>query len=572
MADIKVDLERRKIMVRPAGMDEASILLKLPSRRWMQKHGIFVVPATRMNCERLFEAHGAGRIQIQPEPLAYIAENARGTTGDRKFPDWYAWKTAPFPPQREAIAKTYRNDAIALFMRMGTGKSKVIIDTATALFYERRIQAAILFMPVAVKAVWMGPKGQLAEHSPSPFVVINVDSSFDWANAPPMQDRLFWLLVGIESMSQGRTYDMLMPYLEQYKCFLGVDESSRIKNPTTIRTKRLISLGTRAKVKLISTGTPATKNLIDLYSQFEFLDPNIIGCGDVYAFKNRYCIMGGYKRKDIVGYDNVDELMGLIEPYTYRCDKPKGMPEQTWAHRNITLCDEQKEMYRKLKKGEIGQVKVANILNRIAKLQEVVGGFLREDPHEVPNPLTGKVKKVQGKIIWQLPPEKNPKIMELHNQMEELGDEQIIVWCKYLWEIEMVKQAMAKHGTVATMIGETDDQTRIEVKDRFQAGGIRTLVSNQQIGGLGHTFTASHLAYYYSNTDNLEDRLQSEDRIHRRGQDENCLYTDLLAEGTVDYTIYASIGSKKDLDLYVKEKLDQAVNIAAVLEELLGNV
>lgn len=570
MAEVRVDEERQKLIIKAEGTDEMSVLLRTPSKRWMKKYQCFVIAATRLNCEYLLKYQVEGRIKIDAEPLGYIQGKVTRATGDRKFPDWYVYKTKPFPDQSNAIAKTYPNDAIALFMRMGTGKSKVIIDIATALFYQQHIQATVLICPLAVKAVWMGAAGQLAEHSPCPYIVVDVDSTFDWTDVPPRQDRHVWLLVGIESLSQGKTFDRLLPYLQNYKCLCAVDESSRIKNDKTIRTGRVKELGKSAKTRLISTGTPATKNIIDLYPQFDFLDPEIIGAGDIYAFRNRYCIMGGYKKKDIVGYDNVDELMSLIEPYTYRCDKPKGMPEQMWVIRDLQMHPEQKEMYRKLKKGEIGEVKVANVLNRMGKLQEITGGFLREDPKEVAHPLTGRITKQLGKIIWELPPEKNPKIIRLHEEVEEAGDNQLIVWCKYLWEIEQVAAALSKHGSVAKMIGASTSEERISIKDSFQAGATQYLVSNQQIGGIGHTFTAAHLAYYYSNTNNLEDRLQSEDRIHRRGQDENCFYADLLCSGTVDGTIYGSIVEKKDLDQYIRDKLDAATDKARVLEELYG--
>lgn len=571
MAEVRVDTEKRKIMIRAAGHEEMSVLLLLPSRRWLKRQQMFVVPATPANCEQLLLNQVAGRIVIDAEPLEYIQQQVHRNLGDRKFPEWYAFKTQPFPDQRNALAKTFRNDAIALFMRMGTGKSKVIIDTATALFYQQHIQAVVLICPLAVKAVWMGNKGQLADHSPCPYIIVDVDSDFDWTDIPPRQDRLVWLFVGIESFSQGKTFDRLLPYLQQYKCMAAIDESSRIKNDKAIRTERAKAIGRAAKTRLISTGTPATKNIIDLYSQFDFLDPNIIGTGDMYAFRNRYCIMGGYKKKDILGYDHVDELMSLIEPYTYRCDKPKGMPEQLWQHRDLKMADEQLEMYRKVRKGEIREVKVANVLNRMGKLQEIAGGFLREDPKEVAHPITGRIVKVQGKLVWQLPADKNPKILELHNQIEEMGDEQVVIWCKYLWEIEQVAEALSRHGPTAKMWGESTGEERIQIKDDFQEGKIRFLVANQQIGGIGHTFTASHLAYYYSNTNSLEDRLQSEDRIHRTGQDENCLYTDLLCAGTVDYTIFGSIGEKKDLDVYIREKLDAAVDKAKALAEIFGD-
>lgn len=570
MAGILFDKERNRLLIQSQGTGEMSVLLRTPSKKWLSKAQTFVVPVTRINCRHILEAGGAGQIKIPNEMLELLRHVAYKSKAAREFPNWYTFKLQPFPDQRAALLKCYADDAFALFMRMGTGKSKVFIDMFTAHFYEQRIQAAVLICPNTVRAVWAGPTGQLASHSPCPYKVIQVDSSFDASAVKLTSNVLTWLLVSVESLSQGKAYDRLLPFLQTYKCAVGVDESSRIKNSKAIRTKKVITLGALAAVKGIGTGTPATRNLMDVYSQYEFLDPYIIGAGDYYAFRNRYAVMGGFKRREIIGYDNVEELMSLVEPYTYRCDKPKGMPEQLWAERYVTLADEQKEMYRKLKKAEIVEVKVANILNRMGKLQEIVGGFLREDPKETVHPITGRKIKVQGKIIWTLDGDKNPKVQALHEVIEEMGDEQLIIWCKYLWEIEQAMAVVKTHGTAVKFTGEVPDSERSALVQRFQDGGHRFMVANQQVGGIGHTMTAAHFSIYYSNTNSLEDRLQSEDRIHRTGQDSNCLYTDLLADHTVDMAIRAAIKEKKDLDAYVRDMLDAAGKKA--IDQLLGDI
>lgn len=569
MATYRIDREKNKLMIAPQRQDDFNTLMQLPSRRWMKRAHLFVVPATRSNCTHMLASPLLK--ELNGEVLEYVQERAVTKTGDRPFPLWYNHKTLPFPDQHNAIHKAYKNDVWALYMRMGSGKSKAAIDLATAAFFERKIDAAIVICPNAVKPVWLASDGQITTHSPCPTLKVDMDAGFEAHLVPVSQQRLTWIVVGVESFSQGKTFDRLLPFITTHKCAVIVDESDTIKNAQAIRTKKVIELGKPAAMRGVMTGTPITKLVNDLYSQFEFLDPDIIGTGDYYAFRNRYCIMGGFKNKKVVGYDHVEELMSLIEPYVYICDKPKGLPQKLFTTRHITLSPEQKEMYRKLRKAEIPEVSVANVLNRVAKLQEIVGGFLREDPIKTKDPLTGRDKKVKGRIIWELPLERNPKIRELHNMVEESGGEQMVIWCKYRWELEQVQKAMAVHGPVGMLHGDIPDDATPEGRtaqvQRFQAGEYQFMAATAQVGGIGHTMVAAHLMTYYSNTYSLRERLQSEDRIHRIGQDENCLYTDLIADRTVDELIVESIHNKKDLDTYVREKMTEA---SATLNEMLG--
>lgn len=571
MADVRIDEDKRRLLITPSTPDEGSVLLRLPSRKWLPTKGMFVVPLTRANMKVLIENSAPGkRLRLQQKIIDYASRIATFSTGNRKFPDWFTFKTQPFINQREALHKIYRSDIGALFMRMGSGKSKVIIDLMTAHFYERRIEAAMVVCPLTVASVWMGAGGQLDEHSPVPWKAILADWSFEADAIELSQEELTWVIVGVESLSQGSTFANILPFVENRKVGITVDESTRIKNHDKIRTQRTITLGRAAPIKLISTGAPVTKNMLDFYSQFDFLDPNIIGVGDYYAFRNRYAIMGGFKRKEIIGYDHVEELMGLIEPYTYRCDKPKGLPAQLWTHREVELTDVQKEAYRKMKKGEMPGVTVKNILSRMLRLQQIVGGFYSDDPKYEQNQLTGRTKKVKGTEHRLVEAKDNPKIKEILAIAEE-ADRPIIVWAKFVFEIDDLMTILTKEGRVARFTGEESNADRIAIRQGFQRGDFDFLVGNQMVGGIGHTFTRAHLMVYYSNTQSLDDRLQSEDRIHRLGQDEDCLYIDLIAKRTVDVPIQMSIAEKKELDLYIREKLDEAAaGKETVIDLLLG--
>jgi hypothetical protein len=578
MVSTQVDMEKRRLICATTSREEGAVLLKLPSRRWMPARRVFIVPMVKLNMVMLKEAIAAKRIQFEESVVATIRQLAVDKKGDRQFPKWYVHKLQPFQVQREALAKSYKNDEFALFMKMGRGKSKAFIDLMTAHFYEKRIQLVVAVMPLSVTTVWGGEQGELAKHSSIPTDVIYADSKFDASKIKLKQDRLLWIMVGIESLSQGRAPERIMPVFDNYKVGMLIDEASRIANHKTIRTEVVVEMGRKAVIRGIGTGTPAKKRLTDLYSLFNFLSPNIIGCGDFYPFRNRYCIMGGYKRKEIVGYDNVDELMRLIEPYTYTCGKDETLPKQIFMHREVDLTDEQREIYRKIRKAEIEGLTIKNALSKVLRLQQVVGGFYSLDPKKKVNPITGKVRSEKGDEVHFLPAHKNPKILDLHQMLDEHDGSPVIIWARFLKEIDDLQKAMSDHGKVVRVTGGLTGDERIRIRDDFQEGKYDFLVGNAQSGGLGLTLTRSHTTVYYSNTQSGEDRLQSEDRTHRHGQEEPCLYIDMIARKTVDVPIFASMLEKKDLDVYVREKIRAAggqptdAAVMEYLEQLMGEV
>lgn len=578
MAQAQIDLEKRRLIISTPDRGEGAVLLKLPSRRWMSTRRVFIVPMHKLNMKALAEANAERRIQFPPEVVELLAREASSKRGDREFPNWYGFKLPPFQTQREALAKAYKNDEFALFMKMGRGKSKTFIDILTAHFYEKRIQLVVAIMPLSVTTVWGGAAGELEKHSPIDTDVIYADALFDPAKIRLRQDRLLWVFVGVESLSQGRTFDRLMPLFQNFKVGMLVDEASKISNYKTIRTERVKAFAQNSVIKGIGTGTHVKKNMTDLYGLFDTLNPDIVGCGDFWAFRNRYCIMGGYKRKEIVGYDNVDELMKLIEPYVYECGKDPTLPAQVFLRRDVDLADEQRDIYNKIKKAQMEGITLKNVLSKMLRLQQVVGGFYSMDPKTKVNLITGKIRKEKGDEVHFLDGKKNPKIIEIHSMLDDHDGSPTIIWARFLKEIDDLYKAMQERGKVVKIIGGIPPEERIRIRDDFQDGKYDYLVGNAVSGGLGLTLTRSHNMIYYSNTDHGEDRLQSEDRIHRHGQEEQCVYTDIIARKTVDLPLYNAMLQKKDLDVYVREKIREAGGqptdraIMEYLEEMMGEL
>jgi SNF2 family DNA or RNA helicase len=181
---------------------------------------------------------------------------------------------------------------------------------------------------------------------------------------------------------------------------------------------------------------------------------------------------------------------------------------------------------------EGGVTSTVNALTQLMRLHQIVCGHVKLD---------------NGEVI-ELP---NNRIGELMSVVEET-DGKIIIWANYRHDIEAIKLALSKEygmNSVGMYYGDTDDDERKRVLEEFQKPNseMRFFVGNPSTGGYGLTLTAAHTMVYYSNSFDLEKRLQSEDRAHRIGQTKNVTYIDLIAVGTIDEKIVKALRDKIDI-------------------------
>ena len=325
---------------------------------------------------------------------------------------------------------------------------------------------------------------------------------------------------------------------------MAIDESTTIKSPTASRTKSVLKLRALAKYRRILTGAPVTKSPLDLYTQCFFLDPDFLDFSSYYAFKNRYAIMvdrnvGTHSFKHVLGYRRLDELNDKLGNFSYRVLKEDclDLPEKVYMKRNISLTPEQLKAYVEMKKHAITELKgkrttATSALAQLVRLHQIVCGHLTHDD--------GEIRKL-----------KNNRMKELLEILEET-DGKVIIWAIYRHDIkEITKVISGRYGAkcVESFFGDTADRDRQDIVARFQdrASDLRFFVGNPKTGGYGLTLTASHTVIYYSNSYDLEIRLQSEDRVHRISQDKKVTYIDLITEGTVDELIVKNLRSKINL-------------------------
>lgn len=557
----------------------------LPNRKFNKSGKVWTAPAIRVNIQAMeFTLGGASWSRLALDKLAEVKSSVAGSVAPAlPFPLHYQFKTQPFKTQIAALHKAYGRPAFAFYKEMGTGKSKTFIDLACASRMGNLIHNALMLCPIAVRKNWVR---ELAIHSPFPVDTFLLDSSkpkeFEkWLNKP---HDFKWLIVGIESLGiSKKAFEMVCHYLERFpKTMACVDEAHLIKSHNAVRSQRCHEFGRHSAMRVIMTGTPIAKGVMDLYGQFEFLDPNILGVGDYYSFRNRYAVMGGFENKEIISYQNMDELMEIVNPFVCQVRKEEALPDlppKLYTRRYVTMTPEQTKHYATMVKDKRvthgdRSLTVKNALGKALRLQQITGGFVPLDEID----LFTEKKYVVCEPIGIV----NPKVRDVLEVCEELDGQSIIIWCAFRPEIDAVAAALReKYGDddVVEVHGGIDENQRdINVNELFQKKKATKLVANASTGGTGLTMTAAEVEYFYSNTHNFIQRQQAEDRAHRAGQKKSVLIIDCISQidhggklvDTVDMLPILSNEQKKDLSEYIKGEIDRlaAQGIADPFETL----
>ena len=464
----------------------------------------------------------------------------------------YNFKTDPYKHQLEALEKSWNKETYALFMEMGTGKSKVLVDNIAMLHKKALIRGALVVAPKGVYKNW--DDIEFPVHMPEDVECTKVlwDSNitkkkqFELDQLFRDDHKLKLLIMNVEAFSTTKGLQFAKKFLLSLlgRALIGIDESTTIKSPTAKRTKNILELGTLAKYRRILTGSPVTKSPLDLYTQCEFLDPKHLGHSSYYSFRYRYANMikrrfGGREVQLVTSYRRLGELASILENFSYRVLKEDclDLPPKTYATRVFDLSKEQKEMYNTMK-----QIAVAQHRGKVMSSMSALTTLLRL--HQI---TCGTFKADDGTITHL----DNSRMTSLMDCLAEIEDKAII-WANYREDIKKIVESLKKaYGDDSTVEYHGGGDTTLRQKNiaLFQEKNspTRFFVGNAQTGGYGITLTAATTVIYYSNNYDLEKRLQSEDRAHRIGQTGSVTYVDLVAEKTIDERIIKSLKHKVNL-------------------------
>jgi len=458
----------------------------------------------------------------------------------------YKFKTKPYEHQLTALEKSWNKETYAYFMEMGTGKTKVLIDNLAMLYDKGKVDGALIVAPKGVIKTWY--EQELPTHLPNHIENVTVlwqsnitkkqqeklESLFE------IETALHILIMNVEAFSTDKGVKFASKFLNSHKVLMAIDESTTIKTPTAKRTKNIVSLGRQAKYRRIMTGSPVTKNPLDLYTQCEFLDTWLLNFASYYAFRNRYAEMKtlhmhGRQIQVVSGFKNLSELSDKLHGFSYRVLKEDclDLPEKIYMKRQIKLTKEQQKVYDQMKKEALAffngkRVTTVSALTQLMRLHQITCGHFTSDD--------GSTQVI-----------KNNRINELMEVLDEI-EGKAIIWAHYQHDIaNIIKEVEKVHGpgSIVDYYGLTPQENRQDNIRKFQNGSeCRFLVGTPQTGGYGITLTKANTVIYYSNGYDLEKRLQSEDRAHRIGQKKSVTYVDLICEETVDEKIVKALRKK----------------------------
>lgn len=481
----------------------------------------------------------------------------------------FDFKLDPFEHQFSTWEKSREEQAFAVFWEQGTGKSKLIIDTAAWLWKKGLIDCVLVVSPNGVHRNWVDD--EIPTHIPDS---IKQDSRVLLYNSPHAStkwhedkckqalhfDGLTWISISYNAFMTAQTKtsrnggthkwmggkNYMKKILAARKCLYVLDESIDIKTPGAKRTKSIVASGHYGQYTRILNGTPIANGPFDIYSQIRFLDPQFWKKHDfptVTEFRQYFGIWKkGYNRQaekefqHCVGYRRLDELNRLLEPISSRVLKTDvlDLPAKLYSKRYFEMNPVQQRVFDDIKNDAMsfldngGLVTTPLPITQLLRARQILSGYVPTDDEE-PVQMLGKT---------------NPRLQLQLEECERLPHKGII-WCSFRMDIDLLCD---KLGSKAVRYdGAVNGEQRAANKHAFKTDRkVQFIVANQAAMSRGHTYTEAHTHHYYNNSFNFIDRVQSEDRSHRAGLKHSVHYIDLIGD-EVDWKIIKALRYKMSI-------------------------
>lgn len=350
-------------------------------------------------------------------------------------------------------------------------------------------------------------------------------------------------------LSEGKRLEII-ELARKHKLICVIDESSRISNPQAKTTKYMLMMRRFFEIVICLTGTPCSQSETQWWSQIQFVRPGTLQ-DSFFAFRNTYfhlqrggeILPPGPVPKDIartlfskgwkyaITQQRRAALMDRIGPIVrwQKLDDCIDMPPEVDEKRLITMTDDQRRSYKMMKEECITEIReklipATTALTKLIKLRTITSGFAYTPD--------GAATRF----------EKNPKLDELMDVLEEIGDRKVVIFCNFKAEIEDIKERLGDR--CVTIDGETDDKSEEILK--FRNGGVQYLVANEASISHGVTLVEAQYMVFYSHSYSAEKFTQARARIRRIGQKGACVYIHMLCEGTIDEVILDVLKNKQD--------------------------
>lgn len=466
--------------------------------------------------------------------------------------------------QTAVLNQHWSDKHYALFWEMGLGKTKTTIEMAVKLYLAGEIDGVLIIAPKCAYLNWIAE--EIGKHVPeSVRYRVGYYSAYSTNKSRTALERVMaaedntldFMAINIEAVATIHGFHNAVRFARSHYTLCVIDESSKIKSPNAKRTKAAIQIGRECDYRRILSGTPITRNPLDLWTQLEFLGFGLSGHRSFFSFRNYYAqiinIQAGNRTfPKIAGFRNMDELSALLARCADRRLKSEclDLPEKVFETVYVEWTPEQARVYNALRTQALvefdqGTVSSTSALTTLMRLHQINCGHVKDDD--------GHVRLLDSNRLSTL--------MDLVEDMPG----KVIIWARFRHDIQSIAGKLAEeYGERSRVLyyGGTNDVEKLDAMRAFKHDPTcRFFVANPASAGMSITLTEATTAIYYSLSYSLEEWLQSQDRNHRIGQKNKVTYFTLAVNETVDTRLLRALQTKTDLAASVLDNFRQMLAI-----------
>lgn len=412
--------------------------------------------------------------------------------------------------QKEVVNKALNNEGYGLFLDTGCGK------TICGLEIAKHLGKTLILCPLSViETAWVEDCNNFYPD----LAIINC-----WGNSKQERIKLLNTNADVYVMNY-ESFKILKYEITKidFKCMI-VDESSVMKNMKSQITTDIMSMIDIIPRRFVLSGTPSPNSNLELFPQIKFVQPDLFGVSylgwQATYFTQDLTNPHYWYQTD----ENKEKLFSRLSEGSVFLKKEDcvDLPPKVFEVKRFELGKEQKKYYDDMVqdiKDNINEWSKFEFTAKLMKLREIVSGFVINKDGSITDFETNKDKLLEPAF-------------------EEMGDKPVIIWCQFQHEIDTLAE---KYNGVALTSKTKDRDTIIR---QFKNGEIKRLFTHPKLLGKGLTFVNCTYNIYYSLSFSYEEYRQSQDRIHRIGQDNKCTYIILQGKNTIDEKIYNCLKRK----------------------------
>lgn len=483
----------------------------------------------------------------------------------KKMPDEaptdFVFKTTPFEHQIDGFNYGLNHFRWLLGDEQGLGKTKQVIDIATALKMKHGYKHCLIVCGVnGLKWNWLNEikthsnesgwiLGQ--KHKAGKLVIGSTkDKIADIDNIDKIKD--YFIITNVESLRDQTIQTKLSALCKSGKIpFVAIDEIHKCKNPSSQQSKGILKL--QPEYRIAMTGTPLMNTPLDLFIVLKWLG---FEKHAFYAFKNHYCVMGGFGGYEIVAYKNLSELQETLDEMMLRRRKEDvlDLPEKLYIDEFVDMTPKQAQIYKEVSmelKANIDKIKMSN--NPLAELIR-----LRQ--------ATGYTGILSSSIL------ESAKIDRLEEIVDECvaNNKKVVIFSNWTQMTNPVYNRLSKNYKGLVITGETDDTIRQVYVNTFQhSDDCKFIIGTIGAMGTGITLTAGTVVVFLDEPWTMANKQQAIDRCHRIGTKSNITIYTIMCKDTIDERIHEIVERKGMMsDALIDGKI--VGNKAELLEFLLN--